>query len=152
MEFYVCFVFFFQAEDGIRDGTVTGVQTCALPISAALVTGFLRNAVGGGIGLALMPVLTSFLAPQPTLALIGLLLLLSDPISLWLYGRRWNAAEARRLVPAMLVGIGLGGWLVAASPPRRCGRGWGEPRCSSGSCSSRSFCGGAPRPRRRPLR
>src|SRR5689334_24776851 len=27
--------FFFQAEDGIRDGTVTGVQTCALPISAA---------------------------------------------------------------------------------------------------------------------
>src|SRR6266487_2539474 len=26
--------FFFQAEDGIRDGRVTGVQTCALPISA----------------------------------------------------------------------------------------------------------------------
>src|SRR5689334_5176014 len=32
--FFVCF-FFFQAEDGIRDGTVTGVQTCALPISPA---------------------------------------------------------------------------------------------------------------------
>src|SRR5690348_18282712 len=29
----VClFFFFFQAEDGIRDGRVTGVQTCALPI------------------------------------------------------------------------------------------------------------------------
>src|SRR5689334_23806493 len=28
--------FFFQAEDGIRDGTVTGVQTCALPIFRAL--------------------------------------------------------------------------------------------------------------------
>src|SRR2546430_11772848 len=27
--------FFFQAEDGIRDLTVTGVQTCALPISFA---------------------------------------------------------------------------------------------------------------------
>src|SRR5207248_8193902 len=26
------YVFFFQAEDGIRDRTVTGVQTCALPI------------------------------------------------------------------------------------------------------------------------
>src|SRR5690625_1638599 len=26
--------FFFQAEDGIRDGHVTGVQTCALPISS----------------------------------------------------------------------------------------------------------------------
>src|SRR2546430_3451059 len=29
----VLVVFFFQAEDGIRDLTVTGVQTCALPIS-----------------------------------------------------------------------------------------------------------------------
>src|SRR5256885_9363693 len=29
----LCRVFFFQAEDGIRDYKVTGVQTCALPIS-----------------------------------------------------------------------------------------------------------------------
>src|SRR2546430_3718163 len=29
---FVVFFFFFQAEDGIRDLTVTGVQTCALPI------------------------------------------------------------------------------------------------------------------------
>src|SRR5947208_1650895 len=31
------FVFFFQAEDGIRDDLVTGVQTCALPILKAAV-------------------------------------------------------------------------------------------------------------------
>src|SRR5256885_10425510 len=30
----LCSLFFFQAEDGIRDYKVTGVQTCALPISA----------------------------------------------------------------------------------------------------------------------
>src|SRR3989475_3077979 len=30
---FVSVFFFFQAEDGIRDLTVTGVQTCALPIS-----------------------------------------------------------------------------------------------------------------------
>src|SRR2546430_10754682 len=38
--FYSCmilFFFFFQAEDGIRDLTVTGVQTCALPIYVELV-------------------------------------------------------------------------------------------------------------------
>src|SRR2546422_3541227 len=29
-------LFFFQAEDGIRDVAVTGVQTCALPISRAV--------------------------------------------------------------------------------------------------------------------
>src|SRR5438445_12430095 len=32
-------VFFFQAEDGIRDIGVTGVQTCALPISSARASG-----------------------------------------------------------------------------------------------------------------
>src|SRR2546430_5282453 len=31
------FFFFFQAEDGIRDLTVTGVQTCALPISVKVL-------------------------------------------------------------------------------------------------------------------
>src|SRR6476661_8324250 len=31
---YFFFFFFFQAEDGIRDSSVTGVQTCALPISS----------------------------------------------------------------------------------------------------------------------
>src|SRR5690606_40942016 len=32
----ILFLFFFQAEDGIRDFHVTGVQTCALPIFAAI--------------------------------------------------------------------------------------------------------------------
>src|SRR6266508_3493808 len=37
------FVFFFQAEDGIRDGHVTGVQTCALPIMKAGAAEFLTK-------------------------------------------------------------------------------------------------------------
>src|SRR3989449_8758931 len=61
------FFFFFQAEDGIRDVAVTGVQTCALPILAAATDGRIddtaaarrplahrsrqdRNMVGGGQG------------------------------------------------------------------------------------------------------
>src|SRR2546421_8826953 len=38
---HVCF--FFQAEDGIRDLIVTGVQTCALPISFLPVVAFAAN-------------------------------------------------------------------------------------------------------------
>src|SRR5205807_6408695 len=38
-------VFFFQAEDGIRDYKVTGVQTCALPISDRVE----RGALGGDV-------------------------------------------------------------------------------------------------------
>src|SRR4030066_697657 len=39
--------FFFQAEDGIRDSSVTGVQTCALPISKSIG---IPNAAGKGAG------------------------------------------------------------------------------------------------------
>src|SRR5258708_15730790 len=35
-------IFFFQAEDGIRDDLVTGVQTCALPIYAERISGQIR--------------------------------------------------------------------------------------------------------------
>src|SRR5256885_12842006 len=42
---YSLYVFFFQAEDGIRDYKVTGVQTCALPISVNGARG--RGFIGG---------------------------------------------------------------------------------------------------------
>src|SRR5207249_5328458 len=55
----MCFLFFFQAEDGIRGRNVTGVQTCALPIligslvtalviSSALANGTNSNAAANG--------------------------------------------------------------------------------------------------------
>src|SRR5436305_9597778 len=60
------FFFFFQAEDGIRDADVTGVQTCALPISSfsdrrpsvlvvddsALMRRVLSDVLGGAEGIA----------------------------------------------------------------------------------------------------
>src|SRR6266496_4809913 len=49
-----CFFFFFQAEDGIRDLYVTGVQTCALPISRSTSTCATRqvpSGASGGLGL-----------------------------------------------------------------------------------------------------
>src|SRR2546430_13314875 len=47
-QFAEMFFFLFQAEDGIRDLTVTGVQTCALPICprAQEVDGEIRFRVG----------------------------------------------------------------------------------------------------------
>src|SRR4030066_1979142 len=47
-----CAIFFFQAEDGIRDSSVTGVQTCALPICGGPPRGALRRLLprGGLVG------------------------------------------------------------------------------------------------------
>src|SRR5437762_6967466 len=59
--FSLFFFFFFQAEDGIRDTSVTGVQTCALPIYLALaaraVARFSPRAVKRLVGLAGTPAL-----------------------------------------------------------------------------------------------
>src|SRR5207247_8317650 len=58
----LCFCFFFQAEDGIRAPLVTGVQTCALPISRLArpfgVRHFLATVVL--IGAALFPSLADW--------------------------------------------------------------------------------------------
>src|SRR5699024_12131349 len=52
----IVLLFFFQAEDGIRDRNVTGVQTCALPISTGLLAHVLEESmpisylIGDGTG------------------------------------------------------------------------------------------------------
>src|SRR5205823_10025838 len=43
------FFFFFQAEDGIRDKLVTGVQTCALPICSRRATPPIGSSVTSGV-------------------------------------------------------------------------------------------------------
>src|SRR2546430_8149952 len=48
---YARSIFFFQAEDGIRDLTVTGVQTCALPIFLLFLIASTINPVFLGLSL-----------------------------------------------------------------------------------------------------
>src|SRR6267154_773279 len=68
IERYCCF--FFQAEDGIRDGRVTGVQTCALPILAGVDLAVPEGAVFGLLGpngagkTTLVRVLATLLVPD----------------------------------------------------------------------------------------
>src|SRR5256886_5541728 len=54
------FFFFFQAEDGIRDLTVTGVQTCALPISTKERVAVVHAGITSASREAIRPVLKRF--------------------------------------------------------------------------------------------
>src|SRR5207253_10394496 len=54
-------VFFFQAEDGIRDGHVTGVQTCALPIlKGQTVASFCRKTQNSPSNQAFVQIFSDF--------------------------------------------------------------------------------------------
>src|SRR5258708_16227223 len=57
--FCIFFFFFFQAEDGIRDDLVTGVQTCALPILFSFLSSWLNSS-------SVLKRLRTFLTPSST--------------------------------------------------------------------------------------
>src|SRR5207247_8222440 len=59
--------FFFQAEDGIRDPLVTGVQTCALPISGPDLRGKAELPPGPEVGFPVEP------KPEPKVGKAGIL-------------------------------------------------------------------------------
>src|SRR5688572_32847982 len=102
---FIFFFFFFQAEDGIRDLTVTGVQTCALPISAALAaTGFV--AVVGAWFLVRARVMSVWVAMGLTFTMLAVLSLGSGRV-------RW--ATRVDLAAALAVGLGSGAALYVAT-------------------------------------
>src|SRR5256885_13324765 len=74
--------FFFQAEDGIRDYKVTGVQTCALPIFPAAVTHLLPPRLW-------QPFTYIFLHG-------GLWHLLINMLMLWMFGRELELVWGKR--------------------------------------------------------
>src|SRR5437868_271404 len=97
------FLFFFQAEDGIRDRNVTGVQTCALPIYDC---GFMRaQRLDRGIAVARADHIVAFVGPFE-LALQAFIILDDEEHPGWggvghaIFRSGWAAAPAagRRIV------------------------------------------------------
>src|SRR5256885_2013755 len=86
-----CIFFFFQAEDGIRDYKVTGVQTCALPICAEVATDVERFERAAREGLAS----GDRSALEAAAALYRGDLLPDDPYESWADGPRDRSEERR---------------------------------------------------------
>src|SRR5687767_15468260 len=79
-------VFFFQAEDGIRDKLVTGVQTCALPISYwTIIAGGLPTAFRAYERDELMPTFTRLREKQP-----------DAELKWFARGKLWESPDAAR--------------------------------------------------------
>src|SRR2546430_16500412 len=92
-------MFFFQAEDGIRDLTVTGVQTCALPILAIALS-------GGRVGLVVAALIVFGVDAIPTEGNEAMQYILNPRLS-------WPIAL---ICVGILIGVGL---LAGILPARR---------------------------------
>src|SRR5690349_23615405 len=101
--------FFLQAEDGIRDLYVTGVQTCALPISSAGLAGLTRAAGGGYQGPPELTVARAFTEWTLDPWMLALVLILGGGY-LAAVRRQPGWPVARRI---WFLGLGLGFLIVA---------------------------------------
>src|SRR3712207_627579 len=123
--------FFFQAEDGIRDIGVTGVQTCALPISGEMYTNGPPSAGGPTLAQMLKVVSAYDLASLPDEKFVAVVagamrLALEDRESQYLDGALNESVAAR-----------LTGEEYARVQRRRIFEGFGSPQTSHLSCVDR---------------
>src|SRR5229473_5431772 len=96
--------FFFQAEDGIRDKLVTGVQTCALPICRRGQTVVARDSTGRWLRYSRAPgrcaiekvLLAPFRSGTPHIVIFGVVFP-ARPIPAWVEKRHQRADDAAEM-------------------------------------------------------
>jgi hypothetical protein len=79
---------------------------------AAFVVGFLKTSVSAGTGLVLTSTLSLVLPAPLVLGLISPLMLMSDPIAMRFYWRRWDTRQLWLLVPTSMFGMVAGTWAL----------------------------------------
>jgi uncharacterized protein len=76
------------------------------------VVGFLKTSFSAGTGLVLTSTLSLVLPAPIVLGLMSPLMLMSDPIAMRFYWRRWDTRQLWLLVPPSIVGLLVGTWAL----------------------------------------
>lgn len=80
----------------------------AVAVPAVVMFGISKGGFGGGLGVAAVPLMALVISPLQAAAILLPILCLMDLFSLWAFRGKWSGRELRILVPASLVGIGVG--------------------------------------------
>ena len=80
----------------------------AVAVPAVLIFGIAKGGFGNGLGVASVPLMSLVVSPVQAAGILLPILCLMDLISLWAYRGKWVWPELRALIPASLIGIGLG--------------------------------------------
>lgn len=86
-------------------------------IPAVLLFGIAKGGFGGGLGVMGVPLMALAVSPVQAAAILLPILCVMDLVSLWAYRGRWIWPELWLLLPASLVGIGIGTWTFGAMSP-----------------------------------
>lgn len=77
-------------------------------VPAVLVFGISKGGFGGGLGTLAVPLMALVISPVQAAGILLPILCLMDLMSLWAYRGQWVWTELRVLLPASIVGIGIG--------------------------------------------
>lgn len=83
---------------------------------AVVGSAIIKNGVGIGAGLFMLPFLALVMDSKLALAIGAPAMLISDIVGLKTYWREWDSEELKRLVPTGLAGVILGGYMVTIIP------------------------------------
>lgn len=89
----------------------------AAAVPAVLVFGISKGGFGGGLGTLAVPLMALVISPVQAAGILLPILCLMDLMSLWAYRSKWVWTELRVLLPASVVGIGIGTWLFEYMSP-----------------------------------
>jgi uncharacterized protein len=94
----------------------TEPATLIAGLAAVVLVGLSKGGLGGAFALMGVPVLALVMPPVQAAALLLPLLLMMDAVGLWAWRGYFDRGTLRAMLPAAVVGVGLG-WLTAAATP-----------------------------------
>lgn len=80
----------------------------AVAVPAVLLFGISKGGFGGGLGVAAVPLMALVISPVQAAAILLPILCVMDLVAVWKFRSKWLWSELRILLPASLVGIGIG--------------------------------------------
>jgi len=88
-----------------------------IAIPAVLIFGISKGGFGGGLGIVAVPMMALVISPLQAAGILLPILCLMDLFSLWAFRGKWVTRELRLLIPASLIGIGIGAALFEYMSP-----------------------------------
>jgi uncharacterized membrane protein YfcA len=93
------------------------LQSCSLLVTSSLIMGMSRGGLGGGLGLLGVLIAAQVLNPIAAAVFLLPILIITDPISVYIYHRSIDWRSLKELMPGVIIGVVLGAILISGITP-----------------------------------